>query len=210
MDKHLREAKQTLECRKVELLEHIHKTEVDHNTQELSEYDNHPADNATDLFDREKDAAIHQHMEEEVHEIEHALKKIMDGSYGICEKTGKAIPLERLEAFPTARTIVSESKPFEEYRPVEEDVLRGFSKSNKDQADNETEFDGEDAYQMVARFNDTSVEYDEETGDTDLYGANGVEEYEGFLSTGIDGYHGPESVDIQQNEHYKAYRESRK
>ncbi|WP_353626169.1 hypothetical protein [Bacillus sp. JCM 19041] len=63
---------------------------------------------------------------------------------------------------------------------------------------------------MVARFNDTSVEYDEETGDTDLYGANGVEDYEGFLSTGIDGYHGPESVDIQQNEHYRAYRQSRK
>lgn len=79
---------------------------------------------------------------------------------------------------------------FEEYRPVEEDVLKGFEQYTDDDKENETEFDGEDAYQMVARFNDTSPEYDEETGDTDLYGSNGVEAFEGFLSTGIDGYHG--------------------
>ncbi|WP_353626170.1 hypothetical protein [Bacillus sp. JCM 19041] len=99
MDKYIRDAKQTLELRKEELLDHINKTDIDHNTQELSEYDNHPADNATDLFDREKDAAIHQHIEEELHEVEHALNKIVNGTYGICEKTGKPIPFERYKRF---------------------------------------------------------------------------------------------------------------
>ena len=42
----------------------------------------------------------------EIAEVEHALDKIKDGTYGICEKTGKAIPVERLEAYPAARTVV--------------------------------------------------------------------------------------------------------
>ena len=41
----------------------------------------------------------------ELDEVEHALKKIREGSYGICEETGHPIPTERLEAYPAARTI---------------------------------------------------------------------------------------------------------
>lgn len=36
-------------------------------------------------------------------EVQHALKKIPEGTYGICEKTGKAIPKARLEIMPEAR-----------------------------------------------------------------------------------------------------------
>ncbi|WP_457606902.1 TraR/DksA family transcriptional regulator [Nitratifractor sp.] len=39
-------------------------------------------------------------------EVEDALKRIEEGRYGICEKTGKPIPVERLEAYPAARTVV--------------------------------------------------------------------------------------------------------
>jgi len=42
----------------------------------------------------------------ELKDVEDALKKIEEGSYGICEKTGKLIPVERLEAYPSARTVV--------------------------------------------------------------------------------------------------------
>jgi len=41
----------------------------------------------------------------ELAEIDHALAKIREGNYGICEKTGKPIPVERLEAYPAARTV---------------------------------------------------------------------------------------------------------
>lgn len=205
MDQKWLKLKQALQQQKQGLEQTLANQINDHNTGELSQYDNHPADTATDLFEREKDQAVHNHIKDELHEVEHALAKFNDGTYGICEKTGKAIPYERLEAYPTARTVVKESRPFEEYRPVEEDVLKGFEAYNNDDQD-ATFFDGEDAYQSVARFHDTSPEYDEETGDTDTYGANGVEAYEGFLSTGIDGYHGPDSIHIERNDHYKRYR----
>ncbi|HEX7065388.1 MAG TPA: TraR/DksA C4-type zinc finger protein, partial [Bacillales bacterium] len=71
---------------------------------ELSQYDNHPADSGTAVFEREKDFALRQQVEEELRDVEYALSKMENGTYGICETTGKPIPLERLQAIPTART----------------------------------------------------------------------------------------------------------
>lgn len=42
-----------------------------------------------------------------VHEIESALDRIDAGTFGICERCGGSIPLERLEAIPEARTCVA-------------------------------------------------------------------------------------------------------
>ncbi len=53
-----------------------------------------------------KDNTLLKRQEDELKETEHALAKIKNGSYGICEKTGKAIPVERLEANPVARYVV--------------------------------------------------------------------------------------------------------
>lgn len=52
-----------------------------------------------------KDQKIIAHLESELFEIEAALARIKNGTYGICEKTGKNIPIERLKANPMARTI---------------------------------------------------------------------------------------------------------
>ena len=40
-------------------------------------------------------------------EVVAALKRIEDGSYGLCERCGQPIPAERLEALPTARLCVT-------------------------------------------------------------------------------------------------------
>jgi 16S rRNA (guanine(527)-N(7))-methyltransferase RsmG/RNA polymerase-binding protein DksA len=71
------------------------------------------AEGAEDLGDvAELDAqnAIDQRLLEDLQgrleEVEAALKRIEEGSYGICEKTGRPIPVERLEAYPAARTVV--------------------------------------------------------------------------------------------------------
>lgn len=201
--------KEQLQGRRKELLQHQSSHDRTERQDELSNYDNHPADNATELFEREKDEALFNHAEKALHDIEDALeKKSIMAHMHMRKKTGAAIPEERLRAYPEARTVAStKQNGIPSDRPVEEDVLGGFEAYNNDHDERETEFDGEDAYQQVARFNDTSVEYEEETGDTDLYGANGVESFEGFLSTGIDGYHGPDSVHVEQNEHYQAYRQ---
>ena len=71
---------------------------------ELADYDQHPADTATDTFEREKDLSILEQLEAELAELEAALARVDDGTYGIDEVTGEPIDPERLDALPTART----------------------------------------------------------------------------------------------------------
>ncbi|MGH8984436.1 MAG: hypothetical protein ACRDY6_11255 [Acidimicrobiia bacterium] len=76
-------------------------------TSELSNYDQHPADAGSDTFEREKDLSILEQLEAELAEIQAALRRIDEGTYGLDEVTGEPIPPERLEAVPTARTNVN-------------------------------------------------------------------------------------------------------
>ena len=73
---------------------------------DLSHYDQHPADQGSDTFERSKDLAILESLEDEMAEIEAALVRLDDGTYGVDEVTGDPIDPERLEAYPTARTNV--------------------------------------------------------------------------------------------------------
>ncbi|MFC0473100.1 TraR/DksA C4-type zinc finger protein [Halalkalibacter kiskunsagensis] len=175
-------------------------------TGELSQYDNHPADTATDLYEREKDFALLEQLEREHEEIEHALAKFNEGTFGFCESTGEVIPYERLEANPAARTVVARAEHnVTNDRPSEEDVLDGFERFNYDNNDKETEFDAEDAYQSVAQFNENSMVFEDSSLDENGELIGYVEEIEGFLSTGIDGYTGDEDVVFQRNVHYDQY-----
>jgi DnaK suppressor protein len=69
---------------------------------EESAYDNHLADTATDTYDRELDYTLEENSENVLAEIDAALKRIEDGTYGICTNRGEQIPVERLEARPWA------------------------------------------------------------------------------------------------------------
>ncbi|TSB46342.1 TraR/DksA C4-type zinc finger protein [Alkalicoccobacillus porphyridii] len=178
---------------------------VSASTGELSQYDNHPADSGSELYEREKDMALYAQVRHEYDEVQRALTKLNEGTYGVCEKTGEDIPLERLQANPIARTASASSQtPNAEYRPVEEDVLGGFGKYNYDQDKRETEFDGEDAYQAVARFNEQDLTYEDQVSE-DEERIGSVEEYEEFLSTDMHGYQGEESIRTQHNRAYKHY-----
>jgi len=73
---------------------------------ELANYDQHPADAASDTFERSKDQAIGDSVEISLAEIDAALQRIDDGTYGRCEFDGKAISDERLEAVPATRYCV--------------------------------------------------------------------------------------------------------
>jgi RNA polymerase-binding transcription factor DksA len=79
-------------------------------TSELSNYDQHPADAGSETFEREKDLSILEQLEAELAEIQAALRRIDEGTYGIDEVTGKPIAPERLEAVPTARTNVNDER----------------------------------------------------------------------------------------------------
>lgn len=74
-------------------------TPTDTETGEADE--NVAADRAEDLEER---SAILADLETRYNAINHALTKIEEGTYGICEVSGEQIELERLEANPAART----------------------------------------------------------------------------------------------------------
>jgi YteA family regulatory protein len=69
---------------------------------EETAYDNHLADTATETYDRELDYTLEENSEHVLEEIEAALKRIEEGTYGICTNCGKPIAVERLEALPWA------------------------------------------------------------------------------------------------------------
>lgn len=77
---------------------------------ELADYDQHPADTASETFEREKDLSILEQLERELAELQAALTRVDDGTYGIDEVTGEPIDPARLEALPTARTNVEEAE----------------------------------------------------------------------------------------------------
>jgi|SRR5690625_2242305 len=75
---------------------------------ELANYDNHPGDMGTEQFEQQRDAGLEMMRQDQLQEIEDALKRIEDGTFGYSQKSGKPIPFERLEAQPTAKNLVEE------------------------------------------------------------------------------------------------------
>lgn len=86
--------------------EHLHDEAADDSTGELSHFDQHAADAASETFEREKDFSILEQVEAELADVERALQRLDDGSYGSCEACGGPIGDERLEAMPAARFCV--------------------------------------------------------------------------------------------------------
>ncbi|MGH9164096.1 MAG: TraR/DksA family transcriptional regulator [Acidimicrobiales bacterium] len=70
---------------------------------ELSSVDQHQADVGTETFNRERDLSILERVEAELDDVEHALRRLDDGTYGTCEACGRPIADDRLEAMPAAR-----------------------------------------------------------------------------------------------------------
>jgi RNA polymerase-binding transcription factor DksA len=75
--------------------------------------DNHPADIATEVQLREQDDALVRNAHEILVKIDRALQKMDEGTYGICDKTHKPIPIERLEVLPYA-TLTVEAQSIQE------------------------------------------------------------------------------------------------
>jgi len=73
---------------------------------ELSSLDQHQGDIGTETFEREKDFSLLEQLEAEIGDLDAALRKIDDGTYGTCEVCGKQIEAERLEAMPGTRTCI--------------------------------------------------------------------------------------------------------
>lgn len=125
---------------------------------ELSQYDNHPADVGDELFQRSKDIALRDNSRILLSEVETALERIDNHTYGICEVCGGPIATERLDALVSATKCIdcqsSGEDATEHQRPIEEYSLSSpFYRSFLDHADNGyTGYDGEDALQDVMKY----------------------------------------------------------
>jgi len=75
--------------------------------------DQHLADHASAMLDREVDATLEENAEEIVREIDAALARIDAGTYGSCAVCGKAIPEGRLDAIPYATLCVEDKRAAE-------------------------------------------------------------------------------------------------
>lgn len=64
--------------------------------------DQHPADEGTELFEREKNLAVQRTLEVSLQEVNEALHKFDMGTYGTCEMCGQPIVEKRLRALPGA------------------------------------------------------------------------------------------------------------
>jgi RNA polymerase-binding transcription factor DksA len=80
---------------------------------DLSGYGQHMADAGTDTFDRDFALSLVSTEQEALSEVEAAIKRIHDGTYGICELTGKPISRDRLLAVPFTRYSAEAQKELE-------------------------------------------------------------------------------------------------
>jgi len=97
----------------VKNLEYLRSTVLDSTTKEASgdhsSYSFHMADQGTDAMEREKAFLFAARDEKYLKQLDDALERIENSTYGICRVTGKLIPKERLMAVPTT-TISVEAK----------------------------------------------------------------------------------------------------
>ena len=79
-------------------------------TDEATYQDNHLGDIATATFDREMASSLEENSTHVLTEIDAALTRIDEGTYGICQRCGEPIGRERLEALPWATLCIDDKR----------------------------------------------------------------------------------------------------
>lgn len=78
-------------------------SELGHGESGRLDYDTNFADTSQVTAERGEAAALAASLQETLAEVDHALLKIENGTYGMCERCQKSIAPPRLEAMPTSR-----------------------------------------------------------------------------------------------------------
>ncbi|NLJ78427.1 MAG: molecular chaperone DnaK [Tissierellia bacterium] len=151
---------------------------------ELSAYDNHPADIGTEMFMMEHDKGLCNRLRDVLYEIETSIEEVKSGKYGLCSVCNEKISRERLRLIPYTKLCIgcsnkrATSDEGMERGSRREDTVNPFYRNYRagDQ------FDREDSYQEVARFNrvadDPSFGTGDDIGVLDEEGSGAVEEIE--------------------------------
>jgi len=75
---------------------------------ELSNVDQHPGDLGSETFEHEKNLSLLEQVSDELLQIEAAVQRVEQGTYGTCQACGRPIGSERLEALPATRFCVDD------------------------------------------------------------------------------------------------------
>lgn len=137
---------------------------MDKYLNELSKYDNHPADQGTETFMREQDEGFKNQLKDLLLEIDDSLLDLKNGRYGICNFCDNEIDLGRLEVIPYAKSCskCSESKISEGkmYESIYDDYI-----TKKSNHPGETGYDREDAIQDILELDIVAGDPSFSTGD---------------------------------------------
>jgi len=99
--------------RVVDAIDNIHAENpgsIGEETEETTFQDNHLGDIATATFDREMASTLEDNSTHVLTEIDAALKRIDEGTFGVCTRCGKPISAERLEALPWATLCIDDKR----------------------------------------------------------------------------------------------------
>ena len=185
----------------IEIMKENNTAEQDkYSPTELSNYDNHPAELGTELFQVEMNTALKVHEEHMLKEIQDALGRMEDGTFGKCAFCGKEIDKERLEVVPYTRLCINceEDKAvtpqvLSKSRPIEEEVLdapMGRKYLNKRE---------DDEHEGLDQFNDL-MKYGSSDTPQDL---GGYHDYEDYYTNEVDKQGIVDDMDQVSNEEYK-------
>jgi DnaK suppressor protein len=83
--------------------------------EDTTGYSQHQADEGSEDFDRTISLSVNSKERKVLAQVERALKKIEEGTYGVCDISGEDIPMPRLEAIPYATTTVKAQEQLEKY-----------------------------------------------------------------------------------------------
>ena len=88
-----------------------HPGTLDEEVEEIAgSSDNHLAETATATLDREIDFTLEENSGQVLADIDAALKRIDEGTYGTCVNCGKPIAEARLEAYPWASLCIDDAR----------------------------------------------------------------------------------------------------
>jgi DnaK suppressor protein len=84
-------------------------TELDH-TEEETAFDDNFADSGQVAAEQGENRALASQLRDQLDDVERALTKLDDGSYGACEVCSRAIEPARLEAMPATRFCIEHAE----------------------------------------------------------------------------------------------------
>lgn len=169
---------------------------------ELSNYDNHPADMGSEVYEAEHGKALQVHEEHFIKDVDDALQRLENGTFGKCAFCGKDIDEDRLEVVPSARLCIECEEDKEitmeflrNNRPIEEkavwDAPFGRKYLNKQEDD---EHEGMDQLKDLMKYGSADSPQD----------LGGYHDYKEFYTNEVDKQGIVDDMDQVTNEEYEA------